>query len=304
MMKNSPLNLKLIKTEIISTNFCNHLEIIPGDLTSEIARIAESSPEFVTCATILKAINPKICLDIGTNIGANALFFANHCERVYAFEPNPYIYPVLQRNIKRNKANILAFPFGLSDTASELTFHINCDWNTGASSFISEHASENSQSVIAHVAIGDEVLAKEQVQHVDFIKIDTEGFEANVLLGLKSYIMKYKPVIAIEWNSYSTKRLFKEHNLFKTFFSDYLWFGLGSQWNKNLYSTFTSKIKRGFLKNILKIKKPNALQKFIFALNNNYELGFFIPDRFSHVVRDFSFLPANYIPVIPMPDPF
>jgi FkbM family methyltransferase len=297
---NSPHDLEAMQTEIIKTSFSDSFEIVPGDLPSEYAREFGASLEASVYTTIFSAIKPEICLDIGSNIGAAALFFAQHCEQVYAFEPNPYIYPVLQRNAERNKAGVTAFPFGLSDTASELMFYLYPDWNTGASSFVVENmkavASKSVQSISAKVEIGDEVLAEQQIHHVDFIKIDTEGYEAKVLLGLKECIMRDKPVVALEWNADSTRKEFREQGLLQKFFSDYLCFGLGKSWNKCLYPTILSKIKRGILKNVLKIERPPALQKFFF--DGDYELVFFIPERFSQVVHNFSFLPADYIPAV------
>ena len=294
--ENSLLDLEKIETQIIKTTFSDCFEIIPGDLTSEFSRNAESSAEFETYKAIFKTVQPEVCLDIGTNIGTNALFFAGHCRHVYAFEPNPYIYPVLQRNIERNNANISAFPYGLSDAAAELNLHIELNWNTGHSSFVSENASKNSQLVSTRVEVGDEVLVKEHIGPVDFIKIDTEGYETNVLLGLRQCILQHKPVIALEWNTDSTRRGFREHNLLVSLFPDYLCFGLGAPWRKSLYPTIGSKIARGIAKNFLKVRRPLSLQKFVFDLD--YELIFLIPERFSRIVHELTFWPKGYCPSV------
>ena len=301
MTKNASfLDLETISTQIIRTDFCECFEIIPGDIPSLAAHKFGASLEASVYTAIFNMTKPRICLDVGSNVGVTALFFAKHCEQVYAFEPNSYVFPVLQRNAEQSGKGVVAFPFGLSDKASELTLHIHRNWNTGASSFVAENikpvASKTMQLAPAKVEVGDEVKVKQQIQHVDFIKIDTEGFEAKVLLGLKECIIRDKPVVALEWNADSTREQFKEHELFQMLFSDYLYFGLGESWNKVLYPTVVSRIKRGILKNVLKTRRTQALQKFF--PDGRYDLVFFIPERFGQVVEGFSFLATNYIPTV------
>ena len=45
----------------------------------------------------------------------------------------------------------------------------------------------------------------EIVNRIGFIKIDVEGHEAKVCLGLTETIRKNRPTIALEWNNDQTK---------------------------------------------------------------------------------------------------
>jgi FkbM family methyltransferase len=53
---------------------------------------------------------------------------------------------------------------------------------------------------------------------VDFIKIDTEGWEYNILKGAKNTIKQYKPIIQLEWNEINMKQC----NVDPNEFNDYL----------------------------------------------------------------------------------
>lgn len=50
------------------------------------------------------------------------------------------------------------------------------------------------------IAEGDSFLKSLDVEHVDFIKIDVEGFEQDVVEGLRKVIDKSHPVVVLELN--------------------------------------------------------------------------------------------------------
>lgn len=67
-----------------------------------------------------------IIFDVGANIGLFTLWVYQSCNqnaKIYAFEPIPAIFEVLQRNVQRfGSENLKAFPFGLSREAKVVTF--------------------------------------------------------------------------------------------------------------------------------------------------------------------------------------
>jgi len=73
------------------------------------------------------SISPgDIVLDVGANIGAFTLFAAQHGARVYAYEPIPATFELLQLNIQLHGFDKIAHPrnIGLSDRAEEkVMFH-------------------------------------------------------------------------------------------------------------------------------------------------------------------------------------
>ena len=67
----------------------------------------------------------------------------------------------------------------------------------------------------------DSFVKEKNITHVEFIKIDTEGYEANILEGARQTIQKWKPVIAM--SAYHNKND-KENlpKLLKEISSDYV----------------------------------------------------------------------------------
>jgi FkbM family methyltransferase len=131
--------------------------------------------------------------DVGANIGNHALAFARHFERVIAFEPNPQIWPAIERNIALNPwANIDLRKVGLSDEAAELPIYVND--NHGLSTLLAGEL-DNANQVSARIVVGDDELADVKI---DALKIDVQGFEPNVLRGLRRTIAASRPLIWVE----------------------------------------------------------------------------------------------------------
>jgi FkbM family methyltransferase len=145
-----------------------------------------------------------IALDIGANIGLQSIRMSQCAGpegKVYAFEPLGYLQEKLNKNIKLNKAdNVKLFPFALSNAESEADFKINKNnWNQGTFSIGSSNQGTDSQHVIIKVA--DEIPEIKDLNRLDLVKIDVEGFEYQVLLGLEKALEKYKPRIIFEYDN-------------------------------------------------------------------------------------------------------
>jgi hypothetical protein len=54
-------------------------------------------------------------------------------------------------------------------------------------------------------------------KNIDFIKIDTEGYELPILEGSRKTILQYKPLIQIEWNGSSSLHGINENRIFLFF---------------------------------------------------------------------------------------
>lgn len=146
----------------------------------------------------------NVALDIGSNIGLQSLRMSQAVGtqgKVYAFEPLNYLREKCNQNIKLNKAlNIEVLAFALSDKENEATFKINKNsWNQGTFNINGKTEGTEEQRVIIKVA--DRLPEIMALERLDLIKIDVEGLEYQVLLGLTHTLTKHKPRIILEYDS-------------------------------------------------------------------------------------------------------
>ena len=145
----------------------------------------------------------SICLDIGANIGALTIPMANIANHVYAFEPGPQIFGMLNTNIiDNNIKNVTLINAAISNKKDTVYFHHNRS-NVGGS-YVT--ANEDAHSTSAVPAIRLDTWAKDNLDRLDFIKCDIEGFEVKFIKGAKQTLKKYKPMMLIEFNPVAFKK--------------------------------------------------------------------------------------------------
>lgn len=131
-------------------------------------------------------------LDIGANIGNHTLFFANECRvnHIYSFEPVSETYSMLCRNVEINGLKqVTLHNFALGKEDAFVSIKEFNPQNYGGTSL--EYGSKGGME--CHSL--DELSIDRKI---DFIKIDVEGFENEVLLGGEELIKRDKPVIYVE----------------------------------------------------------------------------------------------------------
>jgi len=150
----------------------------------------------------------NIVMDIGANIGITSLALSKIAKdgKVYSFEPSPRIYPYLVENIKANNShNIHPFMLAVGNSNSKIKF--NHALTFAAGSFISESEIDptafNTTCFDVDCKTLDSIAEDLQLNRIDFIKLDVEGFELEVLRGAKKTIEKFKPFWIIEFNSWT-----------------------------------------------------------------------------------------------------
>ena len=145
----------------------------------------------------------RICLDIGANIGNHSLAFAQHFDRVLAFEPNPRTYKLLAINAEL-ASNVVPYRLGASSKKATVTAYQDA-LNLGATTIdagISDYREKNNKGAISTVQFDvdrlDRVLSESDLHQVDFIKLDVEGHEAAALEGMEGILRAASPIIAME----------------------------------------------------------------------------------------------------------
>jgi len=126
-------------------------------------------------------------VEIGANIGYYALIEAKligEQGHIYAFEPSPYSLSFLKRNIKLNNYhNIEVFQKAIGAENTKSRFFIADKSNL--SSFIKREGTVDNIEV--EIIKLDDFLKNKKV---DFIRMDIEGYEKEVLKGLENTLSK------------------------------------------------------------------------------------------------------------------
>lgn len=143
--------------------------------------------------------NDLIFWDVGANIGIYSVLFSKmHPDwKIFAFEPNKEVEPILKENIVENHAqNIEVLTLALSNKSSTSLLKLN-KFRAGGNTLIDTQG--NRFRVLEVItAMGDELIALKKIPKPDFIKIDCEGHELKVLIGLRDTIFNSKPIMSIE----------------------------------------------------------------------------------------------------------
>lgn len=147
----------------------------------------------------LKNISPdSIIIDIGSNIGLSSLFFAPYCKKIIAVEAAPDNFELSLLNIKASAYNnkISCLNFALWSTSDIYLQLQNCNTQRHAPK-IKISPNNNNSTGIKTVTLRD-ILNSYQLSYCDFLKMDIEGAEFEVLLtdpdildSINSIIMEY-----------------------------------------------------------------------------------------------------------------
>ena len=123
-------------------------------------------------------------LDIGANSGLFAILFSRlvgDSGEVLAFEPDPELYAALEANCRLNSAsNVRCYNLAAGSRAGEMVLSRSL-LNAGDNRLSSERRREPTRPVVVKVARIDEIAHSGAV---DFVKIDVQGWEAEVLDGM------------------------------------------------------------------------------------------------------------------------
>jgi len=130
-------------------------------------------------------------LDVGANIGyVSACFLKNiPGSPVIAIEPQPIVVDLLRKNLSQFVSRAQVLPVALSDHDGSTHFHINSN-NRGASRMVDAHGPSTQQVEMWSVS---KLLATTKVSRIDLIKLDVEGHEEQVLVGLRPALEQFRP---------------------------------------------------------------------------------------------------------------
>ena len=143
-------------------------------------------------------------LDIGANIGTTGIYFIKKLApnlKLLAFEPTVETFKTLRLNVILNNLEnrTTLFNCGLGDKKDEMTMYIS-KGSPGGNRVLKTHTNWPTETI--KILPLDSCLAEKKIaaQDVKYIWIDTEGFEAQVLLGAKNLLRENPAPVFMECN--------------------------------------------------------------------------------------------------------
>ena len=141
----------------------------------------------------------NVMVDVGANIGIYSRPCSTFFKKVYAAEPIPKILQCLKLNIKDCK-NIEILEHGIGPLNLEAVFLYNPN-NSGNTRQVASKDIESSNLVISKIVPLDDL----QFEEINYIKIDVEGFESEVLASGISWLKSDLPWVQVEINNNQDK---------------------------------------------------------------------------------------------------
>ena len=156
-----------------------------------------------------------IVFDVGANKGEYSKLISTLPNvEIHAFEPHPATFKVLQENLAMIK-NIKFYNLAISDVVGRLKLfdYKNMNGSTHASLSSEIFSTIHDSSFTSHeidVVTLDSIIESDELDSIDFLKIDVEGYELSVLKGaIKALNNKAIPLIQFEFTQLnSTTRVF------------------------------------------------------------------------------------------------
>jgi FkbM family methyltransferase len=142
-------------------------------------------------------------LDIGGNIGQTALLLAKKVGdrgTVISFEPFPDTIGRFERNLQLNPnvQNVELEKFGLGSKKGSIQMCQDSANNSAGNRVINSAEELTSGVTEIKVELLDNYISTAQLEKVDLIKIDVEGYEMSVLHGATKTLRQYKPKLFVE----------------------------------------------------------------------------------------------------------
>ncbi len=157
-----------------------------------------------------KPFIPKgsLVIDVGGNTGDTTVLMALAAGKeglVIGFDPNPYVFKILETNagLNKSKTNIVVLPFAVTEKEGEF-FYASSEASF-ANGGITDQPSAYHGAHKLSTTIKGIVLEQYLEQHypgwlpkISLIKVDVEGYDKEVIKSVHPILEKYRPVVIAE----------------------------------------------------------------------------------------------------------
>lgn len=154
-------------------------------------------------------------LDIGANIGCHTFGFSKLVGsngKVIAFEPTSFAFKKLERNLQLNDAdNVVLEKIALSNenrTNEEVSFRSSwpLDHKNRSGIHPVDHGQMGLKDIVSFVKL-DDYVKQNNLNKVDIIKLDVDGFEYRIVQGALNTLKMHPPIIIMELVSYTHEEI-------------------------------------------------------------------------------------------------
>ena len=144
-----------------------------------------------------KAVN---FFDVGANIGHHTLFMSHKADRIFAFEPFEVVLNQMKRKLEHaGIRNVTIFPVALGEDNETGTYRPPTGANQGTGTLTGAMQYNSAEETISVTVVGgDDFLTVNNLPPISLLKMDVEGYELNVLKGLKQTLRRDRPPILVE----------------------------------------------------------------------------------------------------------
>ena len=144
------------------------------------------------------SISTPTIIDVGANYGFISLALSSNLAKessFFSFEPHPQLVDAFKKSLlKNNIKNIHIENVAVGDINSKIKINL-----LGQTSNILETGVNIVERIEVNQIVLDDFFRDNNIKP-DYVKIDVDGYELNVLKGLQDTINKYKPIIVVETN--------------------------------------------------------------------------------------------------------
>jgi len=161
-----------------------------------------------------------VVIDIGANIGGFSIFAAMEAKgvKVFSYEPTPETFSTLIKNIRINNLENFIYPFqlGVAKTVGKGTLFLRPDGCDTSNTLINRNnlfIDKNNSLCIQTITLKD-IFKNNNLERCDFLKIDAEGAEYEILFNTPPDYLQNIKYIALEYHRGYEEIVFflKRHN--------------------------------------------------------------------------------------------
>ena len=185
--------MKIYFKNLLSSIFPFQTQKLIMFIQSLIRKFTGNPNESELVYQILGRNSDSTMIDVGAHTGGSLRPFANNNWYIYAFEPDLKNRKELQLSFKKFP-NISVYSEALSDKSKKNVPFYTSELSSGISSLKKFHETHSKANYVNIISL-KKFCKDNKISNIDFLKIDTEGFDFFVLKGLDWSLIKPRVIL-------------------------------------------------------------------------------------------------------------